>query len=440
MFWGKPKPQKIPYYKPVKSLIPFRGWKWEYFYGFDGAMPLLTSQTVSLDPPAPKKAEPPPKKVKLTPEQAKAQKLEAEKEARQKYLAEQAAKQQKAKEKAEAKGKPKVKEEPPKGEEVKEELPTFSLQDIVLGMEAQGWKKSATLAGRWFGNPALTLPKGDQRLGRPIDDTTITLEWALGFKGVRSRYDELIQWKIYNDPAMTMLKERLKPKIREAFLQAPTRFNHIDTTPFLADLQQFHNTWQFQYNLIGNLDTIGSLPHLLTDFTGALARCNFYTAVGIATVMGDKYFDYDNKKNTKSYCRELTVHVTHIYVYIRDVYEFNNDYELNDNQYLGHWNKTGMILSSFGVVKFTENLPVIRFADGTTLPVDVRRSGRKLYEDHIYWPVHNSDFNEWRNRHQKGGDFVIFTKPVLLKLKKPLVFQMEKLCTPPISMQSEAFC
>ncbi|MDR1229065.1 MAG: DUF6402 family protein, partial [Azoarcus sp.] len=40
-------------------------------------------------------------------------------------------------------------------------------------------------------------------------------------------------------------------------------------------------------------------------------------------------------------------------------------------------------------------------------------------EEDVFWPVFNSDYNEWRKKHNHGGDFVIFSKPKLVKLKRP---------------------
>jgi hypothetical protein len=429
IFWGKPKPQKISYYKPVKSMIPFGGWKWKWCYGSEGAMPLLTEQTVSCDSPVSCK---PTAAPKLTKEEKKAQKAEEERQQiRAKIAAEEKAKAEvkakaDAKAKAKAEGKPIPKEPPPKGEEVEEKLPVFVLTDIVQGMRSLGWMKSATLIQRWFDGKALTIPKDDKQLGRPIDSETITLEWALGFKRVKSKYNELLE-KISNDKAMGVLKPKVERQIKKSFAENPHNPS-FSTAPFLADLQKFHLDWQFQRNDIDNFDGRGSGIQLLTDFTGSLGRCAIYAAIGYVSVSGPQYYVYDNTKNTKSYCREPTIRVTHIYVYIRDVFEFN------EWQYLGHWNKTGMILAPDGTFGFLGHAPFVGPSGSKPLPVDTRPVGRKLLEENVYWSVHNSDFQKWREKYGKGGDFVVFSKPVLLKLRDPITFTMENLCTPPEKM------
>jgi len=426
MFWGKPKPQKISYYKPVKSIIPFGGWKWKWFYGSEGAMPLLTEQTVSCDTCKSTAA------PKLSKEQIKAQKKEEEHQKILDQLASEKKAEAEAKAKAEAKvkakseGKPIPKEPPPKGEEVEEKLPVFVLTDIVQGMRSLGWLKSATLIQRWFDGKALIIPKNDQQLGRPIDDTTITLKWALGFKRVKSIYNDLLD-NADNIAAIKVLKPKVKEQIKKSFAQNP-HSPSFSTAPFLADLQKFHSDWHYQSRGIDNFDGQGDGIQLITDFTGSLGRCAIYAAIGYVSVSGQRYNVYDNAKYTKSFCLEPVVRVTHIYVYIRDVFEFN------DWQYLGHWNKTGMILAPDGTLGFLGHAPFVGPSGAKPLPVDTRPTGRKLLEENVYWSVHNSDFQKWREKHGKGGDFVVFSKPVLMELKNPITFTMEKLCTPPEKM------
>ncbi|MBZ4241698.1 DUF6402 family protein, partial [Mycobacterium tuberculosis] len=44
------------------------------------------------------------------------------------------------------------------------------------------------------------------------------------------------------------------------------------------------------------------------------------------------------------FCFEPVLQITHVYVYIKDSYSFNDD-SSSKSQYLGHWNKNGMVLS-----------------------------------------------------------------------------------------------
>lgn len=64
-------------------------------------------------------------------------------------------------------------------------------------------------------------------------------------------------------------------------------------------------------------------------------------------------------------------------------------------------------------------------------PID-RRTGsfKKFIEKDVYWPVYNKSYNEWREKHNRDGDFMIYSKPQLFKLKKPITIKLETICRP----------
>ncbi|WP_225984695.1 DUF6402 family protein [Noviherbaspirillum aerium] len=76
------------------------------------------------------------------------------------------------------------------------------------------------------------------------------------------------------------------------------------------------------------------------------------------------------------------VEITHLHFYIRDNYDFTSDAEP-----LGHWGR-----------------------DGASRPPS---SGKAFVE--------NKSFREWRARHGRGGDFVVFSDVMTKHLKRPLV-------------------
>ncbi len=64
-------------------------------------------------------------------------------------------------------------------------------------------------------------------------------------------------------------------------------------------------------------------------------------------------------------------------------------------------------------------------------PID-KRTGffSKLLVKNVYYPVYNKSYNEWREKHNRGGDFMIYSKPQLFKLKKPIQMKLEQICRP----------
>ena len=59
---------------------------------------------------------------------------------------------------------------------------------------------------------------------------------------------------------------------------------------------------------------------------------------------------------------------------------------------------------------------------------------RKFREEDFYYPIYNKSYREWREKHKRGGDFMIYSKPKYMKLKKPIKFDLETICRPPEPM------
>ena len=175
-----------------------------------------------------------------------------------------------------------------------------------------------------------------------------------------------------------------------------------------------------------------------------------YAAVGRVDVTAERYFQYDKEKQTKAYCVDPVATITHIYVYVKDNYSFNDKGDGN-SQYLGHWNKKDMILSyraavsdlidgkkvhtQMGSSEITETTINWAYVPGDPInkPVDKRPGFGKLLEKNVYYPVYNSSYNQWREA-QSWGDFMIYSKPQLLKLKNPITIKLDTICRVPEPM------
>ena len=186
---------------------------------------------------------PPPQPPKPTPEQVKAQKAEEE---RQKYLA-QLAKQQ-------SKDKPKEKAPEPVDEEC-ENPPVFDMLDIPDAMEKMKWPVSAKIARKWF-NGEKNIYNDDPNSIQPIDDTFITLDWALKFGNVKDKFNNLLAEAIYSKAGISAAKNLIRKKIYETFITQNSTSLSFNTTGFLGDLRQFHIDWQFQLTKVSNRDTM----------------------------------------------------------------------------------------------------------------------------------------------------------------------------------------
>ncbi|WP_392387919.1 DUF6402 family protein [Burkholderia arboris] len=46
----------------------------------------------------------------------------------------------------------------------------------------------------------------------------------------------------------------------------------------------------------------------------------------------------------------------------------------------------------------------------------------------VCFPVYNADYRRWREKHHRGRDFMTYSKPVYLKLKKPIDIKLGETC------------
>ncbi len=395
--------KKVPYYKPQNGLL---GAELKEYKGAQGCIPLDTQQSVSIDRLAPGE-KPPPLPPKITTEPANA---------RQRTEVPQPSKKPKA-------DQPKIKESPKQLDaEVCENPPLFDLQDVPVAMDNLGWKVSAKLARAWFAGPA-HIYNDDPKSVQPLNENDVTLDWALKFGSVRRKYENLLSNDIYKDAAIELATKKVFDKISKRFSNEKTTSLSFSATQLLRDIRQFHIDWQFQLLSISDWNTMeGRAP---TDLTGALANFNICVAIGNVEISGEKYFRYERSNNF--YCLDAIGKITHVYVYVKDNYSFNG------KQYLGHWNKYGVIIAPGALL--AESSSPKRDSDmdiwvkSVNKPVDTRTGWfGKFKEPDVYFPVYNADYNRWREKHHRGEDFMVYSKPVYLKLRKPIDLRLGEIC------------
>lgn len=424
------KVKKIPYYTMERSI--FRSKVWKIYSGKLGAVPINTPQTVSFERKAPGNI----KKITIKETIVDKIKIQPVKEVENKINQKTLNNQQ-------------IKIESNKSQvsefQNKEKLPEFDIQDIPNAMENIGWPISAKIARKWFSSPK-NIYNDQPNSVQPIEMGLITLKWVLKFGNVNDRFNELIGERIYSANAIAGIKKKITDRIEKIFVNQNSSELSFSTESFINDIRQFHIDWQIQFQNISSKDTFDGL--LMTDLTGALGNFNLYAAIGYVKVNSEKYYKYDAKNRTKTYCIDATASVTHVYVYLKDNYSFN-DKNKEVSQYLGHWNKKDMILSYAALVSDLVDGKNIQTRFGNSSiektkinwdylpekpmdkPVD-KRTGiiRNFLEKDIYWPIYNKTYNEWREKHNMGGDFMIYSKPQLYKLENPIKIKLETICKP----------
>ncbi|WP_230956964.1 DUF6402 family protein [Burkholderia cepacia] len=328
-----------------------------------------------------------------------------------------------------------------------EHPPPLDLLDVPEAMKRMKWPVAARLARRWFSGPKHVWDNSF-KTDQPFDNATVTLDWALKFGKVKKRYDELISKNIYNENARARLRDMLRHVVKEKFASS-VAFD-FQTVGDKGNLVEFCRKWQFQLVNVSSFDTTGGLPYAPTDLTAALANFNIYAAIGRAEFSGDRYYKYDNHEKTKSCCIDLTASITHIYAYIKDSYSFNDEKSPSISQYLGHWNKNGMVITNGGRIRellyrggVNSNLgnsieveSKIKWKylidDFLDKPIDTRKGLVKKFRScDVYYPFFNKTYNDWRIKHNRGEDFVIYSELRYLKLTNPIKLSLGEICRSP---------
>jgi hypothetical protein len=274
-------------------------------------------------------------------------------------------------------------------------VPPFDIQEIPGAMRKEHLTNSAKLMDRWFNGElnygstehdvkTETNQKGEPYPPSMYDMTTITLDWVLKYPRAQNAYDHLINTAIRSPQAYGILQKKLRLYVGHST---------IDTWPLCdKSLRALHRYFQFTYANVGSTLAQKIDEFLITennqgvpdDLTGALGSFNIYAAIGYATFVNQK-----------------TVEISGVYVYIKDSYDFTD--EPGDvSQYLGHWSKNGVILVPYNAAAAALNKPALY----TSYPVAV---GNSRVAGNVYYPVQNADFRQWAIKHQRGGDFIVYS-------------------------------
>ncbi|HEX7684431.1 MAG TPA: DUF6402 family protein [Trinickia sp.] len=329
--------------------------------------------------------------------------------------------------------------------------PPFDMLDLPDAMEKMGFHVAAKLARRWFNGRKYILPtkKTDPYPDDMIDTETVTLSFTLKYGGAEAKLRTLLNKSIYSVNATNALKKIVRRVVEQRFVDDGAAFSgDIDTWKLSGGkIQDFHKDYQFQLEKVADLETIDENGGL-TDLTASLGNFYYLAALANATVHSEKYYKYTEP--TPTFCCKSRVEVTHIYVYARDSYSFVDKPGGAASQYLGHWNRYGVIMVPSAVVADIINgsgekggdfqwgrhpdtppLPLL-YDNGFKKPVDVINGlfKRSLRRQDVYYPVYNSDYNAWREKYNRGGDFLIYSDRRKVKLPKPIRFTLEEVCKP----------
>ncbi|MGV2293255.1 DUF6402 family protein [Trinickia sp. YCB016] len=311
-----------------------------------------------------------------------------------------------------------------------ETVPPFDIQEIPGAMRKEFMPMSAKLMERWFAGRLNYSPTdADENAeinqeGKPYppdmyDMSTVTLDWVLGFPRAKEKFDYLVNERIRSPAARKALENtfvRYKDQYDGAYKYRTLTIDNSDLAT--SDPIVLHRHFQFQRAQVDA--TLGEKIALLLkanltnngspdDLTGALGSFNIYAAVARAAI------SWDGKLG-----RSKAV-VTSIYVYVKDGYTFA-DKKSTRSQYLGHWSKDRVIVVAYDAaaekisrLPYDKDVPIVAYSFDAPVAIgDIATKGN------VHYPVYNSSFRQWAIKHQRGGDFIVYTDRRFVRVDPPI--------------------
>lgn len=265
----------------------------------------------------------------------------------------------------------------------------FQLRDIPSVMRSRhGWHMAAALMERWFNGAPYEMPpemknsRGRYRMSNLdsvyLDETTVTMQWAMGYARVQAAVKKLrANWA--NPAGVEQLKDQVKRQGAHRTQQCWRFGNLAQPAKILEDTCQV------------NFLVFGQMSDPMDDFYGAIGKAQINVAVsGIVVPQGQG---------------RVSLEIDELGFYLRDSYDFNDGGSFV-SQPLGCWGFQGMACG-------------ISTQLGVKIKDEVVDEEPATVQGHKYL-VQNQDFRQWRKEHHRGGDFMVLSDVLRVRLPIPM--------------------
>ncbi|MGR7525723.1 DUF6402 family protein [Klebsiella aerogenes] len=263
-------------------------------------------------------------------------------------------------------------------QEKKIEVEFFHIDMIPDAMREMGWTMAPKLMSHWFSiTPAYSFDEesknsslnGDARSldAQRYSDDIVKMDWALTFEQVASGIQVL-----KNTWNTTKAREVLKRRL----MALGNKTKGFSTIGMSDDVRLLDSTAQV------NFIRIGSKTDTVNDWYGAIGNVNLKVCLRGSVNSSDDGF---------------VVNVDALGFYLKDTYDFLDDdfLGLDIPELLGVWGKTRILNKAETLVYMSS------YSQGAF--------GRLAREFSGFVPVFNGDFRKWREKHNSGGDFIVFS-------------------------------
>ena len=266
----------------------------------------------------------------------------------------------------------------------------MQLRDIPDIMEKMGWPIAAQIMRHWFENDSGWVMPNDVKIGKfdpckltpaEYDDQIIKMAWLLKFPRAVEAFDDVLEnWATDNgkdELVKKLIKWGWKPKSIE-----PCKLGSRTLSA-----RELDSKCQVNYREFGEkLDTFDELY-------GAVGTGIFKLAV-----VGET--------STNWLLQQDIFHVKHIGIYLRDTYDFNTTSTFEEMVPLGVWSKTRL-------------LPKDEMAAYMLLYSAINKTNMSKQFPSVV-PAFNDDFRRYQTRHKTGGDFVVYSDVMWVKVPKKM--------------------
>lgn len=359
-----------------------------------------------------------------------------------------------------------------KSETERIQIDRFKLRDIEQVMRNQGWKMGAKAQSLWFTGKAYQLPDEAKNaseekidmindvLHNAVEPDFVDWDWLLSFNIIREKLFHLLMTKktimsnniydpnmleyysafpdiscniphnIYSSRTKNSLIGKFKSdkdidqnrfgyRLGQEILKTHKNGKYIFSKE-IENIYFYHRYWQFQYIPIG--DSGFEKP-----WTGDSIE-DWFAAFGSFTLNVAPY-EIEIIEIEKDVYK---VNILQIAIYARDSFDFNG------NQYLGFWNKKGVVLAIEENMKQAIYLganTILSQAKEFGLEMEINnevnyaiqkpllKNGDSINKD-LYFPVNNSDYRRWRENSKRndptgigfGRDMILFSEVDIRKV------------------------
>lgn len=271
-------------------------------------------------------------------------------------------------------------------------LESFDLQDVPQSEEAYGFKLDPKLMRLWFGNAAYAVQSIAQKKclaganlypAKFVDASNLNMSELMTVERIRLAVEKIKSREYLDSKPVRDALQRVCSKSRAGY-----GYDIEPTKEFGGDLQKMHRKYTFASITVGKrfsqdledirVNALDKSTLATDDVALALGDFKVYAAIE------DGHVFYNGTKTRR-------VHVKEIAVYILAPYGFD-EFE-QGIPYLGHFNKKIFAMLTDG--------------DWVNAPIYM---GKDMHaENAVLRPVSIPLFIQWRQRHERGGDMLLFS-------------------------------